>query len=142
MCEGRDDLLIELKRHQHIKEHYLIFNSVNPYFSIIPLAAKSHTIMNNDSGHTTHGSIFDDLGRSAEEAENLKIRAQLLDSLIDYIETRGLSQEEAARRLGTSQPRVSDVLNGRISKFTIDALINMHVHAGIPVRIEIGKAAA
>ena len=116
-----------------------IFDPVNPYFSCIPSAARNYTIMNDTVEHTTHGSIFDDLGRSAEEAENLKIRAQLLDSLIDYIETRELSQEEAARRLGTSQPRVSYVLNGRISKFTIDALINMHVHAGIPVRIEIGN---
>ncbi len=94
----------------------------------------------NDPG--PYRSVFDDIARSAEEAENLKIRAQLLDSLIDYVEQRGLSQTEAAARFGTTQPRVSYLLNGKISKFTIDALINMHAHAGIPVRVEIGPLAA
>ena len=98
--------------------------------------------MHNAIGHVTRGSIFDDLGRSVEEAGNLKIRAKLLDSLIDYVRTHGLTQEEAARHFGTSQPRVSDMLHGRISKFTIDALINMHAAASIPVSVEIGKVPA
>ena len=91
--------------------------------------------------HTTTGSIFDDLGFGKEQAENLKIRAQLMESLIDFIEDRSLTQAEAAERFGVSQSRVSRLLNGSISQFTIDALINMLSAAGIPVRVDVGKLA-
>lgn len=92
--------------------------------------------------HTTTGSVFDDLGFGKEKAENLKIRARLMDSLIDFVEDRGLTQAEAAEHFGVSQSRVSRLLSGNISQFTIDALINMHSTAGIPVRVDIGKVAA
>jgi predicted XRE-type DNA-binding protein len=88
--------------------------------------------------HTTPAdkSVLDELGLSSENAENLKIRAKLMDSLIGYIQENNLNQSEAADRLGVQQGRVSLLMNGRISKFTIDALINMHSHAGIEVRVE------
>jgi predicted XRE-type DNA-binding protein len=84
----------------------------------------------------TPGSIFDDrdlLG--PEEGTNLKVRARLLDRLIDYVEKEGFTQEEAAAQLGVGQPRISNLLKGKISKFTIDALLNMCAAAGIEVEI-------
>lgn len=81
-------------------------------------------------------SVLDDLGLALEEAENLKIRAKLMNSLIDYIHAHNFNQTEAAERFGVQQPRISYLVNGKISKFTIDALINMHVHAGIEVVVE------
>lgn len=54
-----------------------------------------------------------------------------MDSLIGYVRDNKLNQSEAADRFGVQQGRVSLLMNGRISKFTIDALINMHAHAGI-----------
>lgn len=91
--------------------------------------------------HTTTGSIFDDLGLGKEEAANLKIRARLMDSLIAFVEERSLTQAEAAEHFGVGQPRISLLLSGSIDKFTIDALINMHAAAGIPVTLDIGVAA-
>ena len=93
-------------------------------------------------GHVTEGSIFDDLGRSPSEATNLKIRAKFMDRLIDYVEDEGLTQEEAAERFGVSQSRVSYLLGGRISKFTIDALANMCSSVGIDVEVSFDGAYA
>lgn len=86
-------------------------------------------------------NVFDDLF-SGEEAANLKIRAKLMDRLIDYVEEHGLSQEEAADHFGVSQPRISYLVNGKISKFSIDALINMCNHAGISVDVHFDGAYA
>lgn len=85
-------------------------------------------------GHLEHGSAFDALFEP-EQAANLKVRAALMRRLERFIEDHGLTQEEAAERFGTSQPRVSDLLNGNISKFTIDALLNMCTQAGIEVEV-------
>ncbi len=89
--------------------------------------------MSKQRGHLTEGSIFDDLGRSAEQAANLKIRAALLNRIIAYVEAHSLTQTEAAERFGVPQGRVSLALGGRISKFTIDYLVNMLAHAGVGV---------
>jgi len=75
----------------------------------------------------------------AESKVNLEMRAMLIEDLVALIEQENYTQQEAARRLGTSQPRLSDVLNRRADKFTIDALINMFAAADIPVRIVVGK---
>lgn len=89
--------------------------------------------MNSSGEHLTTGSIFDDLGRSPEQAANLKIRAALLNQVIAYVGEHGLTQTEAARHFGVPQGRVSLALNGHISKFTIDYLVNMLAHAGVEV---------
>ena len=95
----------------------------------------------NEQGHFTAGSVFDELF-DKEEAANLKVRAKLMNRLIAHVEERGLSQEEAALQLGVGQPRVSLLLNGKIQKFTIDALLNMCAQAGIEVDVVFGDAHA
>jgi predicted XRE-type DNA-binding protein len=86
------------------------------------------------------GNVFEDLGFSPEEAENLKIRAVLMDAIEDLIESRGLTQQRAAELLGTTQPRVSDLIRGKINEFTIDSLVKMLSHAGVRVEVQVSEA--
>jgi predicted XRE-type DNA-binding protein len=92
----------------------------------------------------TRGSnnVFEDLGFEPQEAANLKIRADLLLDLRQYIQRRGWTQEEAAVFFDETQPRISNLLNGDISRFSIDKLINMLARAGMRVRMEIQPQAA
>ena len=71
------------------------------------------------------GNVFVDLGFPAEEAENLKVSSELMDHVINVIESRGLTQMEAAELFGVTQPRVSDLVCGKIDLFSIDMLVNM-----------------
>lgn len=87
--------------------------------------------------HVTKGSVFDDLGFDAQEAHNLKIRAALMRAIEQEIDKRKLTQEKAAKLLGITQPRVSDLTRGKIQLFTIDILINILEKLGKPVSIII-----
>ena len=79
------------------------------------------------------GNVFRDLGFSSEEAENLRIRSEMMVRLTRVIEDRGLTQVEAARIFGATQPRVSDLVRGKIELFSIDMLVNMLCKAGLQV---------
>jgi predicted XRE-type DNA-binding protein len=80
-------------------------------------------------------NVFVDLGFDEVEAENLRIRSHLMIELVDRID--GMTQVEAARRLGVSQPRISHLRAGKISLFTIDALVNMLAAIGVTVRLSV-----
>ncbi len=79
-------------------------------------------------------NVFRDLGFPPDEAENLHVRADLMIELTRLIESRGLTQVQAARLFGVSQPRVSDLVRGKIERFSIDTLVAMLGHAGVQVR--------
>jgi len=81
------------------------------------------------------GNVFRDLGFSPDEAEYLKVRAELMVNLQKVITARGLKQAEAAELLGVTQPRVSDLMRGRIDLFSIDTLIDMLAKLGIRARV-------
>jgi predicted XRE-type DNA-binding protein len=81
------------------------------------------------------GNVFRDLGFPRVEAENLRIRTDLMVCLEKLIEREGLTQTAAARLFGVSQPRVSDLVRGRIDLFSIDALVNMLAKAGVRVTV-------
>jgi predicted XRE-type DNA-binding protein len=83
------------------------------------------------------GNVFRDLGFRREEAEHLLVRADLLIQLQKIIASRRLKQREAARLLHVSQPRVSDLLRGRIDLFSTDALIDMLARLGARVRLTV-----
>lgn len=85
-------------------------------------------------------NVFRDLGFSAEEAEHLKIRSDLMIRLSKLIETRGLTQAQAADLFDVTQPRVSDLVRGKIDRFSIDTLIAMLGHAGVRVQIVVGRS--
>ena len=80
-------------------------------------------------------NVFADIGFSPHEAENLKVRSDLMSALIVVIKRRGLTQARAAKMFGVSQPRVSDLTRGKIDKFSVDTLMAMLWHAGVRVRI-------
>ena len=81
------------------------------------------------------GNVFRDLGFSPEEAEHLKVRSDLMMSLQKAISARRLKQGEAAKLLGVTQPRVSDLMRGRIDLFSIDTLIDMLARLGIRSKV-------
>jgi predicted XRE-type DNA-binding protein len=81
------------------------------------------------------GNVFRDLGFSPDEAEHLKVRAELMVNLQKVVKARGLTQAEAAERLGVTQPRVSDLMRGRIDLFSIDTLIDMLARLGVRAKV-------
>jgi predicted XRE-type DNA-binding protein len=87
------------------------------------------------------GNVFRDLGFAREEAENLKVRTDLMIQLSKLIQARRLTQAEAADLFGVTQPRVSDLVRGKIDRFSIDTLVAMLGHAGVRVQIVVGRKA-
>jgi predicted XRE-type DNA-binding protein len=88
------------------------------------------------------GNVFRDLGFSREEAEHLLIRSDLMIAVQKALERRAVKQAEAANILGVTQPRVSDLLRGRIDLFSTDALIDMLARLGIRVRVVLSRRVA
>ena len=83
------------------------------------------------------GNVFRDLGFAKEESEHLLVRADLLIQVQKAIEPRRLKQAEAAKILRVTQPRVSDLLRGRIDLFSTDSLIDMLARLGVGVRLVV-----
>ena len=81
--------------------------------------------------------VFESLGFSPEEAEHLRVRAELLAALQETIRKKGFKQAALAKALGISQPRVSNLLSGRIDLFSADALIELLARIGIGVRVTL-----
>lgn len=82
-------------------------------------------------------NVFEDVGFEPEEAKNLKVRADLMLDLCAYIQKKGWTQSEAAQHLGETQPRISNLMNGEIDRFSVDKLINLLGRVGMDVRIEV-----
>ncbi|MFN0167186.1 MAG: helix-turn-helix domain-containing protein [Bryobacteraceae bacterium] len=82
-------------------------------------------------------NVFVDCGFPPAVAEILRIRAKMMMALTGYIQERKITQSRAARLMGVSQPRISDLVRGKIRLFTIDALVNMVIAAGLKVDIDI-----
>lgn len=87
----------------------------------------------------TYPSVWDAIADGPEQAANLKIRSQLMDAIEAYIAREAITQQEAARRLGVPRSRVSELVNGRISKFTIDKLVNMASRVGLSTQVKIDQ---
>ncbi|KQT78504.1 XRE family transcriptional regulator [Methylobacterium sp. Leaf466] len=88
-----------------------------------------------------YASVWDAIEDTPAQAENMKLRAALMTALKDHIAGEGWSQVQAARILGVTQPRVSDLLRGKIDLFAIDTLVTMLSAAGLQVEMTVGKAA-
>lgn len=92
--------------------------------------------MNNE----TFASVWDAIEDTTAEAENMKLRSALMMALEQHICAKGWTQTEAARRLGVTQPRVSDLLRGKINLFALDTLVNMATTAGLHVEMRVMEA--
>ena len=86
-------------------------------------------------------NVFRDLGFDREEAEHLKLRSDLMIEIRKVIEGRRLTQAAAAALFGVSQPRISDLVRGKIDLFSIDTLIYMLAHAGVRVSFVVKRKA-
>ncbi len=88
----------------------------------------------------TFASVWDAVADTPAEAANLRARSQLMQRIADIVIENGWKQAEAARRCGVTQPRVNDLLRGRVSRFSLDALVNIATALGREVHVEIGAA--
>jgi predicted XRE-type DNA-binding protein len=86
-------------------------------------------------------NVWDAIEDTHAAAENMKLRSSLMIALQDHIDKSGMSQKEAAKVFGVTQPRVSDLMRGHIDLFSIDSLVNMLTAAGLRVELRVGKAA-
>ncbi len=91
----------------------------------------------------TEGSdnVYRDIGFGEVEAENLKLRADLMIRIEKHVKQSGMTQADAARELGITQPRLNQLLKGKIQLFSLDALVNMLAQAGMRVNMTVKKAA-
>lgn len=85
-------------------------------------------------------SVWDAIAETPEQAANLRARADLMRSIIAIVKKSKWTQAEAARRCGVTQPRINDLLRGRISRFSLDALVNIAACLGRRVRMKIEAA--
>jgi predicted XRE-type DNA-binding protein len=88
-----------------------------------------------------YASVWDAIEDTPAEAENMKLRSALMIVLKEYIKGKGWTQAEAAQRLGVTQPRVSDLMRGKIDLFGLDTLVNMATSVGLKVQMRVREAA-
>lgn len=85
-------------------------------------------------------SVWDAIADTPEEAANLRARSELVMQIAEIIKANGWKQSEAATRCGVTQPRINDLLRGRVSRFSLDALVNIATALGRRVHIELEAA--
>ena len=85
------------------------------------------------------GNVFRDVGFPPEAAENLRLRSELMVQVRRILEGRKLTQAAGAQLFGVTQPRISDLVRGRIELFSIDGLVNMLAHAGVHVTLTVKR---
>ncbi|THD09567.1 helix-turn-helix domain-containing protein [Metallibacterium scheffleri] len=88
-----------------------------------------------------HASVWDAIEDTPAEVENMKLRSALMMALKKHITRTEMSQAQAARLFGVTQPRVSDLMRGKINLFGLDALVNMAAAAGLRVEMRVREAA-
>ena len=86
-------------------------------------------------------SVWDAIEDNPVQAENMKLRSSLMIALQQHIKTQGLTQAQAAKLFGVTQPRISDLTRGKIDLFAIDTLVNMLASAGLHIEMRIDPAA-
>jgi predicted XRE-type DNA-binding protein len=86
-------------------------------------------------------SVWEAIEDTPEEAENMKLRSVLMTALKQHIARSNMTQAEAARQLGVTQPRISDLMRGKINLFGLDALVNMATAAGLRIEMQVLEAA-
>jgi predicted XRE-type DNA-binding protein len=88
----------------------------------------------------TFASVWDAIADTPEEAANLRVRSELMDKITALIVENAWTQTEAAQRCSVTQPRISDLLRGRIARFSLDALVNIASKLGKHVHVELEAA--
>jgi predicted XRE-type DNA-binding protein len=86
------------------------------------------------------GNVFEDIGFSKQEAVSLELRSFLMFGLEEFIKKRRFTQRQAAVHFGVTQPRISNLVGGRIDLFSLDTLVDMATRAGIKVEMVLREA--
>ena len=86
-------------------------------------------------------NVWDAIEDTTETAENMKLRSVLMIALKKHIASTGMSQAQAAKLFGVTQPRISDLMRGKINLFGLDALVNMATAAGLRIEMKVLAAA-
>ena len=92
-------------------------------------------------GNQRFASVWDAIEDTPQEAANMKLRSALMTALKRHIAQTNMSQAQAAQLFGVTQPRISDLMRGKINLFGLDALVNMASAAGLHVDMRISQAA-
>jgi predicted XRE-type DNA-binding protein len=88
----------------------------------------------------TFDNVWDAIAETPEESANLSLRSDLMDRITEIIKQAGWTQAEAATHCGVTQPRINDLLRGRISRFSLDALVNIAAALGRRVTVSLSAA--
>ncbi len=88
----------------------------------------------------TYASVWDALADTPEQAANLRARAELIEQIAAIVNDKEWTQMDAAKRCGVTQPRINDLLRGRVSRFSLDALVNIATAIGRRVHVELEVA--
>jgi predicted XRE-type DNA-binding protein len=88
----------------------------------------------------SYASVWDAIADTPGQAANLRARAELMQQIAALVKRQDWTQAEAASRCGVTQPRINDLLRGRVSRFSLDALVNISTALGCRVRLEIEAA--
>ena len=91
--------------------------------------------------HKRYASVWDAIEASREEAQSMKLRSTLMMALQQHISRAKLSQAQAAKLFGVTQPRISNLMRGKIDVFALDTLVNMAAAAGLRVEMRLRKTA-
>ena len=91
--------------------------------------------------HKRFASVWDAIEDTPEEAENMKLRSSLMLALKNHLVRVNISQAQAAKLFGVTQPRISDLMRGKINLFALDALVNMAAAAGLHIEMRVLEAA-
>ena len=86
-------------------------------------------------------NVWDALEDTPAEAARMTMRSSLLIAIDQQVRSWNVTQAEAARRLGVTQPRLNDLLRGKVEKFSLDTLISFAIQAGLSVRVDVAQAA-
>ena len=90
--------------------------------------------------HYKFTSVWEAIEDTPEEAENMKLRSALMLALKDHLTRAAMGQADAARLLGVTQPRISDLMRGKINLFGLDALVNTATAAGLRIELKVTTA--
>lgn len=103
------------------------------------MASESEDV--DDLRQETFGCVWDALENTPEEAASLRLRSGLMIAIEQEVQGWRVTQTAAAQRLGVTQPRLSDLMRGKVDRFSLDALVDLAGRAGLAVRVEVDRAA-
>jgi predicted XRE-type DNA-binding protein/phage-related protein len=111
-----------------------------PRQATVPTNEITHRCEGSTMNNERYTSVWDAIEDTPGASENMKVRSALMHELVTYITNTGMTQSQAARQFGVTQPRISDLTRGKVDLFSIDTLVNMLTAAGLQLDLHIRAA--